>query len=214
MQAVDDVVGRLENRLRANHELNNTYFVFSSDNGFHTGQYRLLPGKQTAFDTDIHVPLVVTGPGVPSGRTEPALASSVDLAPTFERIAATRPAARTDGVSLLPLLHGGAVPADWQRAALVEHHGPDHDRADPDFQRSSAGDPPSYEAIRTRRALYVEYADGQREYYDTRTDPLELHNLAATEPVAVLGPLHRTLQALAHCHGTKDCRTAASVASP
>ena len=40
----------------------NTYFVFSSDNGYHMGEYRLMPGKMTAFDTDIHVPLIVTGP--------------------------------------------------------------------------------------------------------------------------------------------------------
>ena len=46
-----------------------TYLVFSSDNGLHTGEYRLMPGKLTAFDTDIHVPLVVIGPGVRAGAT-------------------------------------------------------------------------------------------------------------------------------------------------
>ena len=210
MQAVDDLVGRLERRLRNDHELHNTYFVFSSDNGFHTGQYRLLPGKQTAFDTDVHVPLVVVGPGVPRGRTIPALTSSIDLAPTFTQIAGTRPADRPDGVSLLSLLHGGSVPADWQRAVLIEHHGPDRNRNDPDFQGHHAGSPPSYEAIRTLHALYVEYADGNREYYDTRTDPFELHNLASSAPASVLAPLHRTLAALAHCHGARQCRAAAA----
>lgn len=210
VQAVDDLVGHLETRLRKDHELHRTYFVFSSDNGFHTGQYRLLPGKQTAFDTDIHVPLVVVGPGVPRGRTVSASTSSVDLAPTFERIAGIRPPQHVDGVSLLPLAHGAAVPPDWQRAVLIEHHGPDYDRRDPDYQAHQAGNPTSYEAIRTAGALYVEYADGQREYYDTRTDPDELHNLAASAPASTLGRLHRTLQALAHCHGTRQCRAAAA----
>ena len=63
--SVDDMIGHLEAQLRAKGLAKNTYFIFSSDNGYHMGEYRLLPGKQTAFDTDIHVPLIVTGPGVP-----------------------------------------------------------------------------------------------------------------------------------------------------
>ena len=36
---------------------------------YHLGQHRLARGKQTAFDTDIRVPLIVSGPGVPNGRS-------------------------------------------------------------------------------------------------------------------------------------------------
>jgi N-acetylglucosamine-6-sulfatase len=208
-QAVDDLVAHLEQRLRADGLARNTYFVFSSDNGFHTGEYRLLPGKQTAFDTDIKVPLVVAGPGVPAGRTVTALASSIDLAPTFERLGAAAPTGRPDGVSLLPLLHGAAVPAGWQRAVLIEHHGPDMSAHDPDRQPPRAGDPPSYEAIRTATSAYVEYYNGEREYYDLTTDPDELHNIASTAPPATLAALHRTLTALEHCHGSVQCQAAA-----
>ena len=78
----------------------NTYIVFSSDNGYHMGEYRLLPGKQTAFDTDIHVPLIVSGPGVPAGRTVSQLASNIDLAPTFETLAGLKVRNSIDGHSL------------------------------------------------------------------------------------------------------------------
>ena len=54
--------------------------MFSSDNGLHTGEYRLMPGKLTAFDTDIHVPLVIVGPGVPAGQSTDAMTENVDLA--------------------------------------------------------------------------------------------------------------------------------------
>ena len=47
-----------------------TYVVFSSDNGFHMGEHRLLPGKLTAFDTDVRVPLIVAGPGIRPGSTD------------------------------------------------------------------------------------------------------------------------------------------------
>ena len=40
-----------------------TYVVLTSDNGFHLGQHGLGRGKGTPYDSDVHVPLLVTGPG-------------------------------------------------------------------------------------------------------------------------------------------------------
>jgi arylsulfatase A-like enzyme len=37
----------------------------------------------TAFDIDVRVPLVVSGPGVPAGRRSDAAMANIDLAPTF-----------------------------------------------------------------------------------------------------------------------------------
>src|SRR6185437_1653281 len=123
--AVDDLIGHLEDRLRAAGVAGNTYFIFSSDNGYHMGEYRLMPGKQTAFDTDIHVPLIVSGPGVPAGHVISQLASNIDLNPTFEKLAGLSVPARVDGHSLAALWHG-QVAANWRRSILIEHHGPDH----------------------------------------------------------------------------------------
>ena len=64
--------------------------IFSSDNGFHMGQRRLMEGKQGAWDHDIRVPLVVAGPGVPAGATVSQLAANLDLRPTFEELAGPR----------------------------------------------------------------------------------------------------------------------------
>ena len=127
--AVDAMIGELEAAVAAIGEQDNTYFVFSSDNGYHMGEHRLLPGKMTAYDTDIHVPLIVTGPGVPAGRVINEVAENIDLCPTFEEIGGASIAADVDGRSLLPLLHG-QTPAQWRTAALVEHHGPVRDARD------------------------------------------------------------------------------------
>jgi N-acetylglucosamine-6-sulfatase len=86
-QAVDDLIGNIEATLQARGLADNTYIVFSSDNGYHMGEHRLLPGKMTAFDSDIRVPLVVAGPGVPAGATTTKIAENVDLRPTFDGIA-------------------------------------------------------------------------------------------------------------------------------
>jgi len=160
--SVDDMIAHLEARLRAAGVAQNTYFIFSSDNGYHMGEYRLMPGKQTAFDTDIHVPLIVTGPGVPAGNVISQLASNVDLNPTFETLAGLSVPAHVDGHSLAGLWHG-QQPSNWRRSVLIEHHGPDHARGDPDRQAKASADPPSYEAVRySERALRALRRRGNR----------------------------------------------------
>jgi arylsulfatase A-like enzyme len=171
-----------------------------------------MPGKQTAFDTDIRVPLVVSGPGVAPGRTVDALTSSIDLAPTFLQIAHAQPTDVQDGVGLLKLWHGERAPADWQRAILIEHHGPVDSSVDPDAQSFRSGRPPSYEAMRTASALYVEYITGQREYYDLTNDPYELHNIYGSLSASQQRSLHDRLASLANCRGASECQRAATPA--
>jgi N-acetylglucosamine-6-sulfatase len=169
------------------------------------GEYRLEPGKQTAFDTDINVPLIVSGPHVPAGRTVTRLASNIDLAPTFESLAGLKIRKTIDGHSLAALWHGNQ-PADWRQAILIEHHGPDDLPGDPDAQSNAQADPPSYEAVRTENALYVLYDDGSQEFYDTATDPLELDNIASR---GVPPELRNALAALEDCHNGVTCWAAA-----
>ena len=206
--AVDAMIGRVEAALAANGLSDNTYIVFSSDNGLHTGEYRLMPGKMTAFDTDIHVPLVIQGPGIPAGTSTNAITENIDLAKTFAQIGGTNMAG--DGHSLVPLL-GGVTPATWRNAALIEHRGPDLRTDDPDFQPPPSGNPNSYEAMRTPDFLYVEYKDGEREFYDLRTDPSELHNLAPTMTLLQLFQLHQELLAIQRCQGGQKCWAAMHV---
>jgi N-acetylglucosamine-6-sulfatase len=202
VEAVDRMIGQIEQALADEGLARNTYLVFSSDNGFHAGEYRLMPGKMTAFDTDIRVPLVVIGPGVPAGTTNDAMVENIDLAKTFTNIGGT--AMRGDGHSLLPLLHGDQ-PADWRDAILVEHHGPDLSGTDPDFQQTPSGNPRTYEAMRTHRYAYVEYNDGERELYDLRNDPYELHNIADRLTPQASALLHDELAAIENCHDGLAC---------
>lgn len=210
VQDVDRLLSRLETALGKRHQLKNTYIVFSSDNGYHMGEYRLTPGKLTAFDTDIHVPLVIAGPGVPAGSSTSAMAENIDLAKTFEGIAGT--SKPCDGHSLLPLFHGG-LPRHWRDAVLVEHHGLPSSALDPDRQSPASGNPTTYEAMRTSGFLYVEYKDGEREFYDLRHDPYELNNLAAGLSAGQLSRLHTELTRLERCHTGASCWAAEHVSS-
>jgi arylsulfatase A-like enzyme len=206
VQAVDDLIAALEAAVTTAGVENNTYFVFSSDNGYHMGEHMLLAGKQTAFDTDINVPLVVVGPGVPAGVTVDSIVENIDLCPTFAELAAAPAPATADGHSLVALLHGQTV-TDWRNVALIEHHGPDlepMDPNDPDSEDKSV-QPNSYEAIRMASSVYVEYQNGETEYYDLTTDPNELNNTASTLAPSQVQRLHNTIQAIQGCQGASAC---------
>jgi N-acetylglucosamine-6-sulfatase len=175
----------------------------------------------TAYDTDIHVPLIVTGPGVPAGRTVDEIVQNIDLCPTFAELGFAAAPPSVDGRSLAPLLRGDKVEG-WRTVALVEHRGPIRNLADPDLPDlryatriaeavRRGGNPTTYEAIRSAAALYVEYADGEKEYHDLVADPDELRNTYASLPDERKAALHAALDAVQTCRGTPGCQAAEHV---
>jgi len=135
-----------------------TYIIFTSDNGFRLGQFRLGQGKGSAYTPDIDVPLVVGGSAVPvtmQGAIRDEIVLNIDLAPTFEELSGAQPADFRDGSSLVPLLESyEQVP--WRTMAYIEHF--DRPRVsdnDPD-QEPSTTRAPTYWAVRTEDALFVE----------------------------------------------------------
>ncbi len=211
VHSVDDLVGALTEALRAKGMLDDTYFVFSSDNGYHLGEHRLHAGKMTAFDTDIRVPLIVAGPGVPEGAVTDALSANIDLCPTFIELGGGRPTSLVDGRSLVPLLRGESQ-TPRRRAVLIEQRRPSTNAQIGPDERMRSEWPPTYEAIRLQDAVYVEYADGEREYYDIAADPHELHNLAPQLGTDRLAVLSRSVAALKACRGTQECDRASQAA--
>jgi N-acetylglucosamine-6-sulfatase len=227
LQAVDRGVASLIKELDRSGQLTNTYVVFSSDNGFHIGQHRMFPGKTTAYETDIRVPLIVRGPGIPEGVTSTALVGNTDLAPTFAELAHTPVPDFVDGRSFAALFRNPTT--SWpRRAFLVEHWPLDQRRhskpgsaapLEPPDNRAEAhaastptpiGATPAFEGERTNRYAYVEYATGERELYDVNADPEELRNLAGSKAEQpLLDAFHAHLEQLticraSQCHAVED----------
>jgi arylsulfatase A-like enzyme len=203
LQSVDDLVDSLVTALRQTGQLDRTYIVYASDNGFHLGDHRLLQGKNTAYETDIRVPFVVRGPGVPAGRRESAIVLNNDLAPTFAAMAGVRIPEFVEGRSFLPLLT--ARPAPWSRAAfMIERRGGRDAQEEPGDTDGLFG-ANSFNALRTRDHTYVEYATGERELYDLQRDPFQLDNIAASADPALVRRLSAWLKSLATCAGA-ECR--------
>ncbi len=209
--AVDRMIGQLRATLAALGLDRDTYVVFSSDNGLHMGEYSMRPGKMTPFDIDVHVPLVIVGPGVAKGRVVDEIVENVDLTPTFTELAGAAAPTSPDGRSLVPLFQG-ATP-EWRRMALIEHRRPFPDPTDPDAPLLHAENPSSYEALRTGTALYVEYETGEVGYYELGTDPEELRNVASKLSPAARQRWHDVLRANRECRGAEACWSAQRLAT-
>ncbi|MFI7448800.1 sulfatase [Nonomuraea sp. NPDC049714] len=218
VQSIDDMVERVLSTL-TEHEKRTTYVMFTSDNGFHLGQHRLVRGKSTAYDHDVRVPLLVKRPaaGRQGDLVTGAVAQNVDLFATFLDMAGVDRAVRDsrDGRSLLPLIQGRKV-ANWRDAALIEHVKPDpaaQGEPDPDADVRQAGNaqPPTYAALRTAKELYVEYeGEAKPEYYDTVADPHQENN---DPDHAGTAGLATALDTLRDCGqpGAVDCWTASQL---
>lgn len=72
-----------------------------------------------SYETDIHVPYYIRGPGVSTGvRTE--IVSNVDLLPTFLDLAGHPVGTAVDGRSFAPILRG-EQPTNWRDHILIEY---------------------------------------------------------------------------------------------
>lgn len=90
LMSVDEMVGDVVRRLEAEGVLDNTYIIYTTDNGFHISQHRLHPGKMCGLETDINVPLIIRGPGISAGTTRTAPSTHTDLAPTIMQLAGNK----------------------------------------------------------------------------------------------------------------------------
>jgi len=210
--AVDDAIGRLLDTLERAGELDSTFLILTSDNGFHLGEHRLPDGKQSPYEESIRMPLIVRGPGVAAGRTINALAANTDLAPTIADLAGVEPPDFVDGRSLAPVLRGEG--ATGRTAVLVEYLSGQEDPIEvaggwptPPGALGNEIQAPTYDALRTADRLYVEYRSGERELYDLRADPFQLENLARSADPAELAALAARLAELRTCAGAA-CRAA------
>ena len=65
---LDEQIGKILDSLEASGKADNTYIFFTSDHGLSVGKHGLL-GKQSMFDHSIRVPLIITGPAIPRGKS-------------------------------------------------------------------------------------------------------------------------------------------------
>jgi arylsulfatase A-like enzyme len=171
--AMDLEIGRLMTHFAAAKPPVRTFYLIVGDHGESLGEH----GEEThavfVYDAVMHVPLILTGPGVAPG-VDSRLVSQVDLLPTIAQLFSLAPRAPMDGASLL-----GPLPPD--RAIFHESLAPWLDY----------GWAPLF-ASRTADAKYI---DAPRpEFYALRDDPQELRDLGALADRSAAQDLRRRLE--------------------
>jgi len=119
VQSVDDNVGRLMDWLKAEGLAENTIVIYTADNGFFLGDNGMYD-KRFMYEPSLHIPLLVTGPGVKAGEVTDAFAINPDFAPTFLDLAGLPTPSDMQGRSLKPVL-AGTTPSDWRKSMYYRY---------------------------------------------------------------------------------------------
>ena len=185
VKSMDRQIGRLLNYLEKQELVDNTLVVYTSDQGFFLGENGWFD-KRWMDEVSSRVPLLVQWPGkIQAGSSSSALVQNIDFAPTLLDAAGVEPREPMHGISLLPLLEGGAEPS--QRDLYY------HFYENPGFHGVAR-----HYGIRAERYRLVHYyEDGEWELFDLLADPQDQRNLYGDPALdAVVADLKQRLQAL------------------
>ncbi len=195
---IDEQVGRLTRTLDSLGLAENTIIVLWGDHGWKLGEHNAWC-KQTNYEIDTHVPLIVSGAGVEAkGRSTDALTEFVDIYPSLLQMSGFDVPKYLQGQSFVPLLK--EPDQQWKDAAysqfLLGRFGK--------IERIP-GEVMGY-TVRTDRYRYVEWyqwvkekktvgALMSKELFDHSNDPQENQNIAKNpDNKEIIGDLHQKLK--------------------
>ena len=192
---LDDMIGVLLQGLEDLGAVDNTYVLFTSDNGFHEGEHRLLFGKEHPYDTDVSLPMYIAGPGIAAGSTLLYPTNHLDITATIVELAgavATGPP--LDGKSFAAALGPSPPPpAQWRDFSFTEH-----------FENAL-----TWQLIRrplggggAPRSKFMQWCDNTQEVFDLDADPWELSNIVQSASGSALAAQELPLAvSLGECSG-------------
>ena len=225
LASVDRSVAAVHRAVKRAGELDETVFIFLSDNGFFAGEHRIPVSKQNAYEESLRVPFVISAPRKLLRGRSPSRSglpvANLDLAPTILELAGAAPCRaggdcrRLDGRSLVPLLEGRRKAWPRDRSIVVEL-----DRGKSPVE--SDGRACDYTGVRTTTGFWVEHRaaidpasgectplpDGpEYELYDLEADPFQLTSLDSALPGTPEAAFYSNLAArserLRDCAGIK-----------
>jgi N-acetylglucosamine-6-sulfatase len=192
--SVDDAVERLVKVLEDSGQLQNTLIIFTSDNGLMWGNHGLAAMKWEPYEESLRVPLIISGPGFPTGVTSDQPVANIDIVPTILAAAGVSPGRTVDGRRI----ESPAPERTGARAILIESSMFDPDQP---YQFNSYK-VPRFNGVRAGGYQYTEWTDGTVELYDLQVDPAQMKNVASDPSYAKdRAKLAEALQKLVPCVG-------------
>lgn len=158
---LDSAVDKIMTALEESGELDNTLFIYTSDNGYTLGEHGYTE-KHVTYEEPIHVPMLVSYPNkITAGIQRKELVSSVDIAPTILDYAGIDIPNYMSGLSWKPLLEANENESPAWRDKLF-------------FWLVAI-----HKTIRTTDYKLIKSlkTSGHYELYDLKKDPKELINV-------------------------------------
>ena len=153
---LDHHFGRLIEALRKKGTLDNTIIVSAGDNGLALGQHGLM-GKQNLYDHSVRVPLIFSGPGIPSGVKCESPVYLLDIYPTICDLINISTPKSVEGKSLVPSFNDRDANI---RSTLYLAYGN------------------SIRGVTDGQHKLIEYASGPTQLFDLSSDPYEMEDIS------------------------------------
>ena len=164
---MDEQVGRLLDAIQQMSLRSRTLVVAIGDHGESLGEHGEMNHGVFLYDSTLHVPLIVAGPGVPAGKVIDEQVRSIDVMPTILGFLRLAPGTRAQGTSLWPLIQRGSrVASDYAYLETL-------------YPRTYLGWS-ELRGVRTDKWAFI--LAPRPELYDLQSDPAEVHNIAAGHP--------------------------------
>lgn len=209
LENIDMNIGLIIEKLKEEDLLENTLIVYCSDHGEMLGDKNRF-FKSVPYQGSVHIPLVISGPGIAKGETTDALVQLNDLAATFIEFSGLSMMKGTDSISLLPLTKGDTKEHRTHQVCglynsmkskgypeyseLLQHCKTKSDSEYiEEFNRefglqsteNSAKKQDYYKdwkCVITKKHKLIVYSDETCELYDLISDPWEMKNIADEQP--------------------------------
>ncbi|MDX1637176.1 MAG: sulfatase, partial [Balneolaceae bacterium] len=199
VETMDQNVGRLLGFLDKTGQNENTFIIFTSDNG---GLYRisrqdpLRAGKGAYYEGGIRVPLIIAWPGhVKKNQVSDQPVSNIDFFPTILEVAGIErpPSKLLDGISIVPALKGKQLEDRsifWHFPIYLQAYqgGENPDLPDPYFRTR-----PGSVIMQGSWKLHEYFEDGRIELYNLETDIGERKNMNELYP-EIAEQMHQELK--------------------
>jgi len=166
---VDDQIKALFAELLSRGELDNTIVIITADHGEELGEHGLLQHSASLYRQEIHVPLIVWGAGVPSGKVIDTPVSTTAFPATILNLVNAN--ADIFPSKSLTLLFDGTVVKDWAQPISEVAQ----------FDGAAEQNPSTHGEMKSvvgEEYQYVVHEKFGVELFNWRTDPGEVNNLA------------------------------------
>lgn len=157
---IDDMVGMIVDKLKAEGLYDDTIIIYSADHGDCLGAHKLIEKGAFTFEEIYHIPMVVKGAGT---KDNDSFVTLQELMPTILDIAGAQPPQPVDGESILPLMMG-----EQETNGRTEVFGEYHNHFYIARQRM----------VRDHDFQLTFNESEKGELYDLKKDPYQLHNVA------------------------------------